>query len=167
MTVFSEVMDIKITKQSGIYILTSEQLIESDIQNVWKFFTLPENLDRITPNDMMFSITNTPGQKTYAGQIITYRIGILPFIKNNWITEITHVKEKEFFVDEQRFGPYSLWHHEHHFEEIDGKSVKMTDIVNYKLPFGFLGNLMAGKAIRKRLMKIFSFRYQFIESVFK
>lgn len=115
---------------------------------------------------MKFTITNNPGDKTYSGQIITYQIGILPLVRSNWITEITHLVDKKFFVDEQRFGPYSLWHHEHHFEEFSDGKVKMTDIVNYKLPLGILGKLFAGNSIKNRLISIFSYRFLKIEKLF-
>lgn len=159
-------MNIKIIKQSGIYTLVSEQIINAPIEEVWDFFTLPKNLDRITPEEMQFNITNKPAEKTYAGQIITYKIGILPFIKSNWITEITHFYENRLFVDEQRFGPYAMWHHEHHFREMSDRSVKMTDIINYKLPFGILGNLIAGRLITHKLVRIFTFRYKEITKLF-
>src|SRR5690606_1572293 len=106
-------MKINITKQSGIYTLTSEQILPLSLEKAWEFFTLPTNLDKITPDEMEFRITNNPPNKTYKGQIITYKIGILPGISSNWITEITHLEDRQFFVDEQRFGPYAMWHHEH------------------------------------------------------
>lgn len=160
-------MKINIVKQSGIYTLTSEQIINASMDEVWNFFTLPKNLDKITPGEMKFSITNQPGEKTYAGQIITYKIGILPFVNSNWITEITHLEEEKFFVDEQRFGPYAMWHHEHRFEKTSDGKVKMTDIVNYKLPLGILGRLMMGKIISKRVMNIFTHRFQIINDIFR
>ena len=83
-------MKIKITKQSGIYTLISEQILPISLENAWDFFTVPTNLDKITPSEMKFQITNNPPAKTYLGQIITYKIGILPMVKSNWITEITH-----------------------------------------------------------------------------
>ena len=160
-------MKIEITRQSGIYTLTSEQILPVGLAEAWQFFTIPKNLDAITPSDMNFAITNNPGESTYAGQIITYKIGILPFIKNNWITEITHLVEEKFFVDEQRFGPYQMWHLEHHFEKINDDKTLMIDIVNYKLPFGMLGDMIAGRMIRKKLIKIFTFRYIIFEEKFK
>ena len=101
----------------------------------------------------------------YPGQIITYKVSILPGIKANWVTEITYVRDREYFVDEQRFGPYSMWHHEHHFEEIsDG--VLMKDKVSYKLPFGFLGRLVHPIIIKPQLNKIFSYRFEILEEMF-
>ena len=140
-------MDIKITKQSGIYTLTSSQILPISLEKAWEFFTVPTNLDKITPDEMNFRITNNPGSETYQGQIITYKIGIFPFVKSNWITEITHFVKEKFFVDEQRFGPYAMWHHEHHFEELNDGKVLMTDLVNFKLPMGILGDFFAGKFV--------------------
>lgn len=159
-------MKIKIVKQSGVYTLTSEQILPLSLEQAWEFFTVPTNLDKITPGEMNFKITNNPPPKTYKGQIITYKIGLLPGINANWITEITHLEDKKFFVDEQRFGPYAMWHHEHHFQEIEGGKVKMTDIVNYKLPVGFLGDLFGGAIIKNKVQSIFESRYQILEKTF-
>ena len=156
-------MKINITKQSGIYTLTSEQILPLSLEKAWEFFTLPNNLDKITPKEMEFRITNNPPNKTYKGQIITYKIGILPGIRSNWITEITHLEEKQFFVDEQRFGPYAMWHHEHHFKEISEGKVLMTDIVNFKMPLGFLGDLFAGTLVKNKVRFIFESRYTILE----
>ncbi len=167
-------MVLNITKQSGIYTLTSEQILPISMDEAWAFFTVPTNLDRITPKETKFSITNQPAAETYAGQIITYEIGILPFVKNNWITEITHFKNPEkknnryhaFFVDEQRFGPYAMWHHEHHFEELSNNQVKMTDIVNFKMPLGIFGDLIAGNAVKNRVKFIFESRHRILNEIF-
>lgn len=167
-------MKIKITKQSGIYTLTSEQILPISLEKAWDFFTVPTNLDKITPQDMKFEITNNPPDTTYLGQIITYKIGILPLIKSNWITEITHFvnpllapDKKGFFVDEQRFGPYAMWHHEHHFEETPEGSVKMTDIVNFKLPLGLLGDIIAGFFVKNKVKFIFESRFRILIDIFK
>ena len=159
-------MKINLTKQSGIYTLTSEQVMPLSLEKAWEFFTLPTNLDKITPKEMEFRITNNPPNKTYKGQIITYKIGALPFIKSNWITEITHLEEQKFFVDEQRFGPYAMWHHEHHFKAVSDNEVLMTDIVNFKLPFGIFGDLIAGNYVRNKVKFIFESRYKILEKTF-
>ena len=151
------------TKQSGIYTLTSEQILPISLEKAWDFFTLPTNLDKITPKEMEFRITNNPPNKTYKGQIITYKIGILPGLSSNWITEITHLEDQKFFVDEQRFGPYAMWHHEHHFEKISEDQVLMRDIVNFKLPLGILGDLFAGKLVTDKVKFIFESRYIILE----
>ena len=167
-------MKINITKQSGIYTLTSEQILPISLKEAWDFFTIPTNLDKITPEEMNFKITNSPPPETYKGQIITYKIGILPLIKSNWITEITHLESpflenssgKGFFVDEQRFGPYAMWHHEHHFEETENGKVNMMDIVNFKMPFGLLGDLFAGALVRNKVRFIFESRFRILENYF-
>ena len=159
-------MKLKVVKQSGIYTLTSEQELPISLDEAWAFFTVPGNLDRITPSEMKFSITNSPGQHTYQGQIITYKIGIIPLIKSNWITEITHFVPKRFFVDEQRFGPYAMWHHEHHFTETGDGRVLMKDIVNFKMPLGIFGEILAGEAVKKRVVFIFESRYRILQKLF-
>lgn len=159
-------MNITIRKQSGIYTLTSEQVLPVSLAEAWDFFTHPNNLDKITPQELKFEITNNPPHKTYLGQIITYRIGVLPLIKNNWVTEITHFEDRKFFVDEQRFGPYAMWHHQHHFEETEDGKVKMTDIVNFKLPFGVLGDALASGFVTNKVKFIFESRYRILLDIF-
>lgn len=159
-------MNINLTKHSGIYTLISEQILPLSLTEAWNFFTVPTNLDKITPKEMQFDITNDPPDKTYSGQIITYKIGALPFIKSNWITEITHFEEQKFFVDEQRFGPFAMWHHEHHFKKISDNKVKMTDIVSFKLPFGIFGEIVAGFFVRNKVKFIFKNRYHILEKTF-
>ncbi len=156
---------IKFIENSGIYTLLAEQKLPLSLGDAWDFFSSPENLSKITPQDMGFVITSPEQGKMYPGQIITYKVSILPGIKANWVTEITYVRDREYFVDEQRFGPYSMWHHEHHFEEIsDG--VLMKDKVSYKLPFGFLGRLVHPIIIKPQLNKIFSYRFEILEEMF-
>jgi ligand-binding SRPBCC domain-containing protein len=156
---------IKIIKNSGIYTLLAEQKLPLSLGDAWDFFSSPENLSKITPEDMGFVITSPEQGKMYPGQIITYKVSILPGIKANWVTEITHVRNREYFVDEQRYGPYSMWHHEHQFEEIsDG--VLMKDKVSYKLPFGFLGHMVHPIIIKPQLTKIFSYRFKILEEMF-
>ncbi len=158
-------MNISIKKQSGVYILESHQRVNASLDKVWDFFTVPENLNAITPSNINFKITSTNLQKIYSGQIIAYSIKIFPFIANNWITEITFIKDKEFFIDEQRVGPYAMWHHEHHFKEIDN-GVEMTDRVVFKLPMGVIGNFIAGKWVKNKVKSIFEHRFKVIENLF-
>lgn len=114
---------------------------------------------------MGFEITSEHQDKMYAGQIITYIIRPVWNIPLNWVTEITHAQEPHYFIDEQRFGPYSFWHHEHRFHSIaDG--VEMIDLVYYKLPFGCLGRWLNSLKIKKDLEKIFSYRHAKIEEMF-
>lgn len=114
---------------------------------------------------MGFKITSGEPDKMYPGQIISYKVAPLPGIKTNWVTEITHVKDGKFFVDEQRFGPYSMWHHEHHFEE-EPDGILMTDKVSYKIPFGFLGQIAQSLFIKKQLKGIFEYRVKVLDETF-
>jgi len=128
------------------------------VEEAWGFFSNPRNLQKITPKNMGFNITSEFfKQKMYAGQIITYIVRPMLGIKMNWMTEITQVKDKEFFIDEQRVGPYKIWHHQHHFKAIDG-GVEMTDIIDYVVPLGFLGRLVEPILVRKKLKEIFDYR---------
>ncbi len=142
---------------SGIYTLETDQLLPISGEEAWAFFSAPENLAAITPPYMGFKITSNRTGQMYAGQIITYTIGLLPGIRSAWVTEITHVQEGRFFVDEQRFGPYAFWHHQHWFEPRDAGTY-ILDRGSYKLPFGYAGRL-AHPFIRRQLTKIFTYRH--------
>lgn len=146
--------------------LFREQKIPATIQQVWDFIATPSNLQNITPRYMGFEITtpNLP-DKMYPGMIIAYKVSPVPGIKMNWVTEITHIKEKAYFVDEQRSGPYKLWHHEHKIAPVDG-GVLMTDLVSYQPPFGFLGTLANRFFISKKLDEIFEFREKKLTEIF-
>ena len=158
---------VEISYTSGVYSLRAEQFLRGSHEKIADYFSRPENLNELTPEDMDFKITSRHlPEKTYAGQIITYDIEILPGIRSAWVTEITRMEEGTMFIDEQRFGPYRMWHHEHHFEKIDENTVKMTDLISYKLPFGFLGRMVAGKIIQNKLRKIFTYRFQRCENLF-
>jgi ligand-binding SRPBCC domain-containing protein len=156
---------VRIKKHSGIYTLETEQYLPISLEEAWAFFSTPNNLAKITPSHMGFKITSGKTDVMYPGQIISYQIGLLPGVKSSWVTEITHVTEERFFVDEQRFGPYSMWHHEHHFEA-DGEGTIMRDKVSYKIPFGMLGSLMHSLFIKAQLNKIFSYRYELLDKMF-
>ncbi len=157
---------IEFKKHSGIYTLYTKQVLNVSLEEAWDFFSSPENLQRITPSHMGFQITSELNHKAYAGQIITYKVGILPGIKQNWVTEITHVKEREFFIDEQRFGPYNMWHHEHWFYETPGGKTLMEDKISYKIPLGFLGTIAQNVFIKKQLQDIFEHRFNTLEKMF-
>lgn len=140
------------------YQLTFEQKIPASKNEVWKFISDPKNLSKITPPSMGFEIKNPVViDGMYEGQIIEYRVKPLLGIPTKWLTEITHIKVEEFFVDEQRIGPYKMWHHEHHIKSIEG-GVLMTDIISYVPPFGFIGALANYFLIGNKLKKIFAFR---------
>jgi ligand-binding SRPBCC domain-containing protein len=151
---------------SKVYSLKTVQNIPVSLDKAWDFFSNPANLKEITPDHLGFKIVSQHhGDKMYAGQIIEYTVCPLLNIPMYWMTEISHVADKQFFVDEQRFGPYSLWHHQHHFKAIDG-GVEMTDIVHYKLPLWFLGNIAHSLFVRSQLEHIFQYRTQQVEALF-
>ena len=123
----------------------------------WDFFSRPDNLARITPPGLGFEVTSPLPERMYAGMIVSYRVSPFAGIKIPWVTEITHAREPEFFVDEQRSGPYRFWHHQHHFHE--GKNgLEMTDLIHYQLPFSLLGDLFASRLVERRLTSIFTYR---------
>jgi len=101
----------------------------------------------------------------YAGQLIEYRVSPVLGIPMYWMTEITHVVEGKYFIDEQRFGPYALWHHQHHFRAVEG-GVEMTDIVHYKIPLGPLGWIADRLFVRQKLEQIFDYRYRKVSEMF-
>jgi ligand-binding SRPBCC domain-containing protein len=146
---------------SKVYSLKAVQIIPADLENAWDFFSNPGNLALITPTQLDFKIIGHHHHTMYAGQLIEYTIKPLFGIPLYWMTEITHVKYKECFVDEQRFGPYTFWHHQHHFKQINN-AVEMTDIVHYKIPFWFIGDLANAFIVRKKLRQIFEHRYKVI-----
>ncbi len=150
----------------GFFQFRRTQKIPASLDLVWDFISAPENLKRITPASMGFEITSgTSNQKMYEGMIISYRVRPLLQINTTWVTEITHVKPKKYFVDEQRIGPYKMWHHEHQIEEIEG-GVLMTDIVSYQPPFGWIGTLANTLIIRRKLQSIFDYRTIALEKIF-
>jgi ligand-binding SRPBCC domain-containing protein len=148
-----------------MYQLKSTQFIPASLETCWDYFSSPNNLKEITPNNMGFIIkTDLPG-KMYEGMMIEYIVTPVLGIPLNWITEIKAVKEGVFFIDEQRKGPYKIWHHEHHFKAVDG-GVEMTDIVSYEVPFGILGKLAHPIIVRPKLEQIFNYRTKKINEIF-
>jgi ligand-binding SRPBCC domain-containing protein len=141
----------------SIYTLHSKQRLPISIGEAWDFFSDPKNLSVITPKSMGFKTIAGDERSMFPGQIIQYIVKPLMGIPVKWVTEITHVEDKKFFVDEQRFGPYALWHHKHFFKEIPG-GVEMEDIVDYKLPMGFLGDMVHPFLVKPKLKEIFDFR---------
>jgi len=150
-----------------IHSLHREQYIPGDPAQTWAFFASPHNLDRLTPPDLRFEIVGDVAPRMYAGQMIEYRIGVMPGVTTRWLTEITHVREADFFVDEQRIGPYRLWHHEHHFAAAaDGRGVHITDRITYDPGWGPLGGIVNRVWLRRRLAGIFDFRARTISELF-
>jgi ligand-binding SRPBCC domain-containing protein len=136
------------------------------MQDAWDFFSSPQNLSVITPARMNFKILSmTGGNKMFAGQVIQYKVSVLPLVRVKWVTEITQVNEPHLFVDEQRTGPYSLWHHEHHFKEVPG-GLEMTDHLTYAIPFRFLGELAHSLFVERELKGIFDYRYKTLQQLF-
>lgn len=149
-----------------VYQLHSRQRVPATLDEVWAFFSDAKNLLAVTPPQLNLKVTNEVyGAGIYAGQVMTYNVKPLLGIPLGWLTEITHVEPKKYFIDEQRKGPYKLWHHQHHFAAIEG-GVEMIDLVHYRLPFGFLGTLAHGIIVKKELEKIFAYRYQKIVALF-
>lgn len=148
-----------------IYQIKTKQKLPISVKEAWDFLSSPNNLAEITPKYMNFKILSGANRSIFAGQIIQYKVKPVLGITLKWVTEITHVKQNEYFVDEQRFGPYSLWHHKHFIKEIDG-GIEMEDIVDYKIPFGFLGQIAHSLFIKKKLRQIFNYREKKLVKLF-
>lgn len=149
-----------------IYHLKRTQLLPISIQQAWDFFATPKNLGIITPTSMKFRIVSqSGGDKMYAGQLIRYKVGVKPWLNVTWVTEITQVNEPFLFVDVQLSGPYSLWHHQHHFKEVDG-GVEMTDELHYAIPFGFIGRIVNTFFVEREVNTIFDFRFNVLKTHF-
>lgn len=148
-----------------LYQLCSKQYLPISQKEAWDFLSSPKNLAVITPDYMGFDILSGGDRPMFPGQIIQYKVSPFPFYSTKWVTEITHVKQGEYFVDEQRFGPYSLWHHKHFIKTVKG-GVEMEDIIDYKLPFGLLGQMAHPIVVKKQLQKIFSYREQKLIELF-
>ena len=143
-----------------------QQLIPAPMEEVWAFFSRPENLQKITPPDMDFEIrTELAGVNMYPGILIHYQVSPFPGFKTQWVTEITAVDPHRYFIDEQRFGPFRLWHHQHHFEEVD-EGVLMSDKLHYVLPLGPLGQLVNAISVGPRIERIFKYRESVIPNIF-
>lgn len=140
-----------------IYTLHRKQKVPITVKEAWKFLSNPENLIKMTPKEMKFTILSKVDRPLYTGQIIQYSVSPFPGVKTKWVSEITHIEEFKYFVDIQLYGPYALWHHKHFVRKIkDG--VEIEDIVDYKVPFGFLGRLLHPILVKPQLEKIFAFR---------
>ena len=144
-----------------------DQFIPGEPQRIWDFFASPQNLDLLTPPTLRFEIVGGVAPRMYVGQMIEYRIGIIPGFATRWLTEITHLRECEFFVDEQRLGPYKIWHHEHHFmRSAIGLGVQMIDRITYDPGWGFLGGVVNALWIRQQLTRIFDYRAAKVAKLF-
>lgn len=148
-----------------LYQLHAKQSIKTDMHTAWEFLSDPKNLQRITPEAMGFNILAGADRKMFSGQVIHYTVSPFPGITTKWVTEITHVENGKYFVDEQRFGPYALWHHKHFIREIEG-GVEMEDIIDYKIPFGILGQMLHPILVKPQLKKIFAHREKALKELF-
>jgi ligand-binding SRPBCC domain-containing protein len=149
-----------------IYTIKRTQFLPITLAEAWAFFSTPRNLSKITPAEMGFEILYISGGNTmYTGQIIRYFIRVLPLIKMHWVTEIKHVSEPRYFVDEQRFGPYALWHHQHHFKEVAG-GIEMIDEVNYAIPLGLIGRIAGWLFVERTVNGIFDYRFKVLQDYF-
>ncbi|WP_291275084.1 SRPBCC family protein [Flavobacterium sp.] len=148
-----------------IYRLHTKQNLPITKKEAWDFLSDPKNLKTITPDYMSFDILSGADRKMFPGQIIQYIVTPIFGIKTKWVTEITHVVDHEYFVDEQRFGPYNLWHHKHFIKEIEG-GVEMEDIIDYKVPFGIVGQLVHPIIVKPKLDEIFAYRRKKLIEIF-
>jgi ligand-binding SRPBCC domain-containing protein len=148
-----------------IHQLQRRQIIPANLDQVWDYFSRPGNLNEITPPDMKFEILFGGEEAMYQGQLMAYKIQLLPLLKTRWLTEITQVRKPDCFVDLQRLGPYKFWHHQHHFQSLEN-GVEMRDLVTYLLPLGPLGDLIHTLWVGPRLKSIFDFRATKIAEIF-
>ncbi|WP_075590014.1 SRPBCC family protein [Labilibacter marinus] len=156
---------VKIRYISGVYVLESTSVLKGTLNDVWLFFSRPENLATITPADMDFKITSGVSRDMYQGQVITYKLSVFNWFKLNWVTEISNLIKGKLFVDEQIHGPYKMWRHQHQFQEATN-GVKVFDKVVYQVPFGWIGRLLNTLLIKRKLISIFSYRQAAIENKF-
>ena len=152
-------------KQGKIFQLSAKIVLPIGLDEAWDFFSNPANLKIITPDYMGFHIMSSTDENMYPGQIISYKVSPLLGIKMNWVSEITHVEHKRFFVDEQKVGPYAMWHHKHFLKEIEG-GTEITDIVHYKLPISLIANRFHSILVKPRLKEIFEFRTNILNIMF-
>lgn len=150
----------------GFYQFKRTQIFNHSVEQLWDFISSPQNLKAITPDYMGFDIISKDiPAKMYEGMIISYKVSPMLGIKTTWVTEITHVEDKKYFVDEQRVGPYKIWHHQHFLEQTT-EGTLMTDIVSYKPPLGILGNLANELVIKRKLDEIFNYRTKVLNELF-
>jgi len=140
-----------------------KSIVPWSLEETWNFFSRPENLEKMVPKDMKFEIlSDLKNIEMYEGMMILYKVTPMLGLKLRWCTEITKIEDKKYFVDEQRFGPYAMWHHEHHFRELEDGQVEMIDKLYYAIPFGIFGRIANSMFVSKRVDEIFSFREGFI-----
>ena len=148
------------------YQLHFSQTLNCSIDDAWSFITTPSNLKKVTPKAMSFRILSDNDQtKVYPGMIIIHEVVPLLGIKMKWMTEITQCMEKKRFVDEQRVGPYKMWHHQHIIEDHESHVI-MKDIITYIPPFGIIGRIANKVFIKKKINSIFQYRREILDKLF-
>jgi ligand-binding SRPBCC domain-containing protein len=148
-----------------IYTLQRKEIVGLPLAQCWDFFSNPANLEKITPPELGFAVKSSLPEKVYPGLMIEYTVSPLLGFKLSWLTEIVHVNEPYHFVDEQRVGPYRLWHHEHFFREISSNEVEVSDLIHYVPPFGLFGGIINALAVRPQLERIFDFRTEALKRI--
>ena len=148
-----------------IYTLHKTQKLPISVDEAWEFLSDPKNLKIITPAKMSFDIISGADRPIYAGQILKYKVTPMMGIRTKWVSEIKSIVPKKYFVDEQLYGPYSLWHHKHFIREIEG-GVEMEDIIDYKIPLGILGQMIHPLLVKPRLEEIFNYRQKKLVELF-
>lgn len=148
-----------------IYTLHKTQKLPISVDEAWEFLSHPKNLKIITPAKMSFDIISGADRPIYAGQILQYKVTPIMGIRTKWVSEIKSIVPKKYFVDEQLYGPYSLWHHKHFIREIEG-GVEMEDIIDYKIPLGILGQMIHPLLVKPRLEEIFNYRQKKLVELF-
>lgn len=148
-----------------VYTLKTKQKLKININQAWDFFSNPKNLKELTPKHLGFNITNELPDRMHPGMLITYRLSPIKGFPVTWVTEITQVSEPNYFIDNQRFGPYSMWHHQHFFKEVEG-GVEMDDIIHYVIPFGIFGRIAHSLFVRRQLNGIFAYRKKVLKELF-
>lgn len=142
-------------------------IVPRSLSETWAFFSRPENLEKLTPEDVSFKIkTPVQGVEMYPGMAIQYRVSPFPGVGMDWVTEITQIQQHKYFVDDQRVGPFALWHHQHHFRALSDEKTEMKDILHYQAPFGPLGTLADWLFVRKQVEGIFTAREEAIQRLF-
>ena len=148
-----------------IYTLHKHQKLPITLHQAWEFLCNPANLSKLTPKEMNMKIISGADKPMYAGQVLQYSVTPLPGFKTKWVSEITHYEHKKYFVDDQLYGPYAFWHHKHFVHEIDG-GVEIEDIIDYKVPFGVLGQILHPLLVKPKLEAIFNHRKEQMEKIF-
>lgn len=147
------------------YRLSTKQTLPITLEQAWGYFSNPNNLKDITPPELAMTVRTDTDGRIYNGMIIEYDVTPMLNIPVNWVTEIKHINAPDMFVDEQRFGPYQFWYHQHFFRQVDG-GTEVTDLVHYRIPFGILAPLINKLVVEGKLAYIFNFRRQVLERKF-